>query len=627
VHHHPHLSPIEAAVKSIAQALEAADQRLAPLVEADPLAWLAVLHRAVQLKKALLGDARIAFAAAGRAKRRAFLYELLRRPMVRAAALYEQLLDDGLPVEPEEDWSPRRVVDTAYGADFWHPLYGDIVGSFEPKASGENRAIFMLDNVVDRARHRLALEAHRALLAAHPRQFAAAGGFDAFKSFVRAHLPAAKWAVTTDIPDFFHVVHHAAVEKGLLLPRQVTQASLTQPFGGDASPVGVTGDSVEATLQTKPRHTSRGSPLWVLPSMWRRQSWPCAQAADGFGVLPGLPLSAVAAEVVLGPVIDRLERAMEGAKVIVWVDNVLVLLPSADQISLVSSALAEAVHGVIREEAIVGLLGRIRPFDVDREAIDYLGFRISRTNGETHFAPAPGYIESAEDHLVGELTANPQLHDARSVTQRIEARLARFDYPAQAHDALLLLSRVLPLVAAGSPEPPDTEDQRSKERTVIDADGACIANPGPGGWGVVIRPAGPKTIASITNPVPPIEFSGGHRMTTNNVMELTAVIEGLRLQPVGAAVLVRSDSRYVVDNVQAQLARWMANGFVRTRGGPVKHRELWRQLAGEMKRLDVRFEWVRGHSGDAMNERADALATAAAAGFAKRNALTLGLPT
>ncbi len=133
-----------------------------------------------------------------------------------------------------------------------------------------------------------------------------------------------------------------------------------------------------------------------------------------------------------------------------------------------------------------------------------------------------------------------------------------------------------------------------RDRTyVIYADGACLGNPGPGGWGAVVaEPASEYR-----------ELSGGpYPATTNNRMEITAVIEGLRSIPPGADAVVYSDSQYVV--------KTMTLGWKRK-----ANHELWSELDREVAARRVRFEWVRGHAGDKNNERADSLANAAAQGL------------
>jgi ribonuclease HI len=128
---------------------------------------------------------------------------------------------------------------------------------------------------------------------------------------------------------------------------------------------------------------------------------------------------------------------------------------------------------------------------------------------------------------------------------------------------------------------------------VVYADGACLGNPGPGGWGAV-----------IAEPVNEYrELSGGpFPGTTNNKMEITAAIEGLRATESGSEVIVRSDSSYVVNTMMLGWKR-KAND------------EFWRELDREVAQRKVRFEWVRGHAGDKNNERADKLAAAAAKGI------------
>jgi ribonuclease HI len=133
----------------------------------------------------------------------------------------------------------------------------------------------------------------------------------------------------------------------------------------------------------------------------------------------------------------------------------------------------------------------------------------------------------------------------------------------------------------------------STAKYVIYADGACLGNPGPGGWGAVV--ADPASEYR--------ELSGGpFPGTTNNKMEITAATEGLRAIPPDVDVIVRSDSEYVV--------KTMTLGWKRN-----TNQEFWRELDREVATRRVRFEWVRGHAGDKNNERADALAAAAAKGI------------
>ncbi|ACQ80365.1 Ribonuclease H [Beutenbergia cavernae DSM 12333] len=128
-------------------------------------------------------------------------------------------------------------------------------------------------------------------------------------------------------------------------------------------------------------------------------------------------------------------------------------------------------------------------------------------------------------------------------------------------------------------------------------DGACKGNPGPGGWGVLLRSAGREK-----------ELWGGEAATTNNRMELTAVIEGLRTLKRDCVVVAHVDSRYVMNGMTSWITGWKRNGWRTSDRKPVKNEDLWRALDAEVARHEVRWVWVKGHAGDPGNERADALA-------------------
>jgi ribonuclease HI len=132
-------------------------------------------------------------------------------------------------------------------------------------------------------------------------------------------------------------------------------------------------------------------------------------------------------------------------------------------------------------------------------------------------------------------------------------------------------------------------------------DGACSGNPGPGGWGAILRSGGHEK-----------ELSGGEAQTTNNRMELMAVIEGLRALRKPTPVTIYTDSKYVMDGASSWLAGWKKRGWKTAAKEPVKNEDLWRALDDEMRRHPlVAWQWVRGHSGHAENERADQLARSA----------------
>ena len=131
----------------------------------------------------------------------------------------------------------------------------------------------------------------------------------------------------------------------------------------------------------------------------------------------------------------------------------------------------------------------------------------------------------------------------------------------------------------------------SDARTIVYADGSCLGNPGPGGWGCII----------IGTDGSERELSGGSPKTTNNRMEITAAIEALRALPTAIHVVIRTDSQYLVNT--------MTKGWRRK-----ENTDLWQELDAEVAKRRVEWEWVRGHAGDPRNERADQLARDAASG-------------
>jgi ribonuclease HI len=131
------------------------------------------------------------------------------------------------------------------------------------------------------------------------------------------------------------------------------------------------------------------------------------------------------------------------------------------------------------------------------------------------------------------------------------------------------------------------------------SDGACKGNPGVGGWGVLLRFGDREK-----------ELCGGEAETTNNRMELTAVIEGLKSLNRACKVRVHTDSQYVQKGIQEWLRNWKRKGWKTSTGQPVKNRDLWEALDRQAAEHQVEWHWVRGHAGHPENERADALANA-----------------
>ena len=135
----------------------------------------------------------------------------------------------------------------------------------------------------------------------------------------------------------------------------------------------------------------------------------------------------------------------------------------------------------------------------------------------------------------------------------------------------------------------------------IYTDGACSGNPGPGGWGAILRYGGAER-----------ELSGGEAHTTNNRMELLGVINALEALKEPCAVELWSDSRYVIDALEKGWAEgWKKRGWVRSDKKPALNPDLWARLLDLTARHEMRYHWVRGHAGNPYNERCDALAVAA----------------
>jgi ribonuclease HI len=140
-------------------------------------------------------------------------------------------------------------------------------------------------------------------------------------------------------------------------------------------------------------------------------------------------------------------------------------------------------------------------------------------------------------------------------------------------------------------------------RIEIFTDGCCLGNPGPGGWGSIIR-AG--------SGMEETEISGGKGMTTNNEMELSAVIEALLTIKEPSEISVTSDSQYVVKGMSSWIGGWIKNGWKTSGKKPVKNRELWQELYRLSTPHKIDWIWIRGHTGHTENERCDRLANSAA---------------
>jgi len=135
------------------------------------------------------------------------------------------------------------------------------------------------------------------------------------------------------------------------------------------------------------------------------------------------------------------------------------------------------------------------------------------------------------------------------------------------------------------------------EPVIIHTDGACRGNPGPGGWGVLLEYKGNVK-----------EIYGGDTETTNNRMELMAAIQSLEALTKPCAVILKTDSKYVLQGITEWMDNWKKRGWKTAARHPVKNEDLWRRLDAAIQRHEITWQWVKGHNGDQGNERADVLA-------------------
>ena len=141
------------------------------------------------------------------------------------------------------------------------------------------------------------------------------------------------------------------------------------------------------------------------------------------------------------------------------------------------------------------------------------------------------------------------------------------------------------------------DKKESSERVIIYTDGACRGNPGPGGWGAILRYNGTRK-----------SLYGSDKLTTNNRMELMAAIQGLESLTRQCSISLYTDSKYVLDGVTKWMDSWKSRGWKTAAKKPVKNLELWQRLDDAVKKHKVDWIWVKGHSGDEGNEMADQLA-------------------
>ena len=144
----------------------------------------------------------------------------------------------------------------------------------------------------------------------------------------------------------------------------------------------------------------------------------------------------------------------------------------------------------------------------------------------------------------------------------------------------------------------------SAPSVTLHTDGACLGNPGPGGWAAILQWGEHESV-----------LSGGLADTTNNQMELMAVIMGLEALKRPVSITVVSDSRYVLNGIQNWIAGWKRNGWKNAKKQPVANQELWRRLDAVTQSHQIEWQWIKGHAGHPLNERCDELASAEARQF------------
>ena len=137
----------------------------------------------------------------------------------------------------------------------------------------------------------------------------------------------------------------------------------------------------------------------------------------------------------------------------------------------------------------------------------------------------------------------------------------------------------------------------TKDAVLVHTDGACLGNPGPGGWAALLQFRDKER-----------ELSGGEAATTNNRMELMGAIMALEALSRPCRVVLRTDSQYVRNGIMTWLPNWIKRGWKTAGGDPVKNRDLWERLVAAARVHQIEWQWVKGHSGDPGNERVDVLA-------------------
>ncbi|MGE0294780.1 MAG: ribonuclease H [Hyphomonadaceae bacterium] len=518
-----------------------------------------------------------------RVTRRYFLSE-----PARVATLYDVLRRRRVEFGVNR-WCYRDVVELGRSLDVFHPSSEPIRVGGVHRRNGSTRTIFCLSHL-DCARHRLASDALTATMRLHPRLFMYSGGERSLRRWLEESLPRAQVVLTTDFPDFFLSLSRERLTGVTPLPGRVTKALLEAPLV-NTTPKDANHAQHRGVI---PSGLSRRVLCWSSLSDWLSAQPTCAQALrDGWGIPPGSPLSQIASQALLHDILVKLENAAGGIEVGCWADNLIIPLRDASAKDAVTKALGQAVRDVIRDDCQKELLGRISA-DNPRDGFEYLRYRVQLTKNEVCFSASHSDWEGMDNRLLDEI----DLHDEDTVVERALCRMrplvndvACLQYPLRAAYRAGALLGDPPL----SPPSPSFDPEIE-----IYSDGAAEAGGGCGGWAAII------VVKDCVH-----ELQGGLPLTTNNEMELLAVVSALESLNAPTRVHLITDSRYVEDGVRRLSQRQKTWRTIS--GKKLAHLRLWRRMAAQLERHEVFVEWVRGHGLCEGNVRADALAKSALA--------------
>ena len=177
--------------------------------------------------------------------------------------------------------------------------------------------------------------------------------------------------------------------------------------------------------------------------------------------------------------------------------------------------------------------------------------------------------------------------------REIDARIRNGQIPPEARSRIEKLLNEIDDILSDCPSGP----KRTDDTIFIWCDGACSGNPGPGGWGTILQADGEC-----------FEFSGSNADTTNNIMELTGALEGIKRTPRRSRIVLISDSRYLVNGMKSWMRNWKKNSWKKADGSAVANRDIWMELDRESQYRDITWEWTKGHSNHPQNDRCDELA-------------------